>query len=1007
MQLDPGKLFGGDFRVVEPLKHGGMGSVYIVEQLQTGAKRALKLMHPQLVQDPKFRRRFEQEARIGAQIPSEHVVQVIAAGVDANSGSAWLVMELLEGEDLDTCLRRRGQLPQAEAMEVLGQLCHALGAAHSVGIVHRDLKPANIFLAIARRRGVPFTVKVLDFGIAKIVAESSTTHTEAVGSPMWMAPEQTTQDHEILPATDVWALGLLTFRLLTGRYYWKAPNKPGATTAMLFREILIEPLPSAAQRAAEHGVAGLPKGFDSWFGRCVAREPHSRFPNAAEAFNALEKILSPRQMQATNPNMDVLGWKDGKDPNKKRRESDDPSPRGAHRESTPRRASSNVLAPVEVPPAREKTPPKAGRVSQTPPPPRAAAAPRDQTPKKPFKELDESIQRASRPPETPHTVRDREPTDDVEPMSGAPLSAEPLSAEPMPMSGEMTADILSAPDTVPAGRAAAALEMARAKEAEAAKAKAAEASAAAAQPKPKPAEAKETPKPRPVEAKAAPKPPPVEVKEAPKPKLSEARELQRPRPSDAAAARDDLPARPSIPNPPSRTVAPVIDPAMLAPKPTPSEAGTAGPQTAPAKSVEAVVPSKPIAGPKSLSLPASTAPAPAPASSTLKTPVTSDTDSGIANTSPDMTLQPKPKKLARIGVLAAAGGVALLLAVFGIRSFQKGQLESVCASDAAPGDATAARIAACNDLCKTGSGTHCSAYGDLLLQTPVAGGEVDKKGAATAFETACRLGHDHGCKRVAELTTEARTTTTSAPSSPTSAQTASSPTIDIDAESSPVKHIMVMYRSQGAPASVTRTKEEARARALEALAKAKGGAKFEDLVQAYSDDAASKDRGGAPEAAMLGKLLSTLERMKKGDLDVIETSGGFHVVLRTEHPLPNANNVGSPSGFEPVKKPEQIGGAGGSTGQATPPTPTGAPTPTSAPTPTPTPTPTAAPTPTPTAASGPPDEAAMRRALEPKVWNGNATLDEMRLLKAICTHMGDQQCRNRVSAMIAQKQANP
>jgi len=479
VQLDPGKLFGGDFRVVEPLKHGGMGSVYIVEQLQTGAKRALKLMHPQLVADPKFRRRFEQEARIGAQIPSEHVVQVIAAGVDAGSGSAWLVMELLEGEDLDTCLRRRGQLPQAEAMEVLGQLCHALGAAHQVGIVHRDLKPANIFLAIARRRGVPFTVKVLDFGIAKIVAESSTTHTEAVGSPMWMAPEQTTQDHEILPATDVWALGLLTFRLLTGRYYWKAPNKPGATTAMLFREILIEPLPSAAQRAAEHGVAGLPKGFDSWFGRCVAREPHARFPNAADAFTALEKILSPRQVSGSSPAIDVLGWKDGKDPNKKRRDSDDPSPRGNPRqESTPRKASRDVLAPVEMPPAREKTPPKGGRVSQTPPPPKVAA-PRDQTPKKPFKDLDESIQRASRPPDTPATVRDRAPAEELEPMSGEPMSGEPMSIEPMPMSSEMTADILSAPDTVPAPRAQAALEMARAKEAER-KAKEAEAAKAKA-----------------------------------------------------------------------------------------------------------------------------------------------------------------------------------------------------------------------------------------------------------------------------------------------------------------------------------------------------------------------------------------------------------------------------------------------------------------------------------------------------------------------------------------------
>jgi hypothetical protein len=648
-----------------------------------------------------------------------------------------------------------------------------------------------------------------------------------------------------------------------------------------------------------------------------------------------------------------------------------------------------------MPPAREKTPPRGGRVSQPPPAPRGAAT-RDQTPKKPFKDLDESIQRASRPPDTPATVRDRAPAEELEPMSGEPMSGEPMSIEPMPMSSEMTADILSAPDTVPAPRAQAALEMARAQEAEKAKAKEAEAAKAKA----KEAEAAKAKAKEAEAAKAKAK-----EAEAAKPKPSESREIARPRPSDAAAAQppEDRAQRPSIPNPPSRTVAPVIDPAMLAPKPTPSDAGTAGPSAAAAKAAS----SEPVASTKPLTSSAA-------ASTALKEPVTPDADprvvetvSGIANTSPDMLLPPKtpPKKLARIGVLAAVGGVALLIAVFGIRSFQKGQLERVCESEAAPGDATTARITACGDLCKAGSGIYCNAHGELLLQSPGAGGEVDKKGAAAAFQSACGLGYDPGCKRVAELSNEARNAA-SAPTATPTAPTATAPDIDIDAESSPAKHIMVMFRqSQGAPATISRTKEEARTRALEVLAKAKGGAKFEDLVQTYTDDAASKDRGGAPDGAMLGKLVSTLERMKKGDLEVIETSGGFHVVLRTEHPLPNAN-VGSPSGFEPVKKPDQqTTGSGGTT--ATPPGPTTAPTPTGAPTPTTAPTPTATTAPTPTVTAGPPDEAAMRRALEPKVWNGNASLDEMRLLKAICTHMGDQQCRNRVSAMIAQKQANP
>jgi serine/threonine protein kinase len=1001
VQLDPGKLFGGDFRVVEPLKHGGMGSVYVVEQLQTGARRALKLMHPQLVQDPKFRRRFEQEARIGAQIPSEHVVQVIAAGVDASSGSAWLVMELLEGEDLDTCLRRRGQLPQAEAMEVLGQLCHALGAAHSVGIVHRDLKPANIFLAVARRRGVPFTVKVLDFGIAKIVAESSTTHTEAVGSPMWMAPEQTTQDHEILPATDVWALGLLTFRLLTGRYYWKAPNKPGATTAMLFREILIEPLPSAAQRAAEHGVAGLPKGFDAWFGRCVAREPHSRYPNAADAFTALEKILSPRQAQGSSPNIDVLGWKEGKEPVKKRREPEESAQRGNQRqagESSPRKPQKDVLAPVEMPPAREKTPPKHARVSQPPPPPKAAA---EKTPPKHVRDHDEEdapVQRLSRPPPPPARAKEPPPQEEFEPASIEPASV------------EMTADIYSGPDTVPAQRAALALEKALEKPRENKDAK-----AKAAEPK--------------ADAKRA-----ADARDEAKAKAADAK--------DTAKAKADAERGSAPPTVPTRTVGPVIDPALLAKPSTSSASSTSGASStsaAPATSTtsgaksaatetgaaskpgstakpatsDAGAQSKPSSKAKpSVSSAQSGVPGSTASSSLKSPPMTPDTDprvvetvSGIANTSPDMMLPPRPppKKLARIGALAAAGGVALLLAVFAIRGYQKGQLEQLCVTNAGD-DRNATRIAACDELCKAGSAVHCITYGDLLLHPPP-GGTVDKQEVSKAYQAACSLGYDPGCTRVAEIATGVRSTASGTPSAgPSPAGTGAQTDIDIDAEMTPAKHIVVMYqRSLGATPSITRTKEEARARALEALEKVKAGAKFEDVLRDYSDDDLSKARGGAPDPQALSRLLTAIERLKAGDIEIVETSAGFHVVLRTSNPIPGA---GDPSGFQPVKKgPDSP--TGGGTQPETQPTNTAATGPTTTPSVTPTVTPsvTATTTPTSTGGAGPPDEAAMRRALEPKINAGNGTIEEMRLLKAICQHMGDMQCRNRMTAMIQAKQA--
>jgi len=100
LELVPGQIFAADFRVVRPLSKGGMGSVYVVEQMSTQLQRALKLMHPELVRDPRLRQRFEQEARIGGHIASDHIAQVISAGVDAASGTPWLAMELLQGESL-------------------------------------------------------------------------------------------------------------------------------------------------------------------------------------------------------------------------------------------------------------------------------------------------------------------------------------------------------------------------------------------------------------------------------------------------------------------------------------------------------------------------------------------------------------------------------------------------------------------------------------------------------------------------------------------------------------------------------------------------------------------------------------------------------------------------------------------------------------------------------------------------------------------------------------------
>ncbi len=291
-QLVPGMIFARDYRVLRHLSAGGMGAVYVVEQVSTQRQRALKIMLPDLVRDPKNRERFTQEATVGARVRSDHLVEVVAAGIDEETETPWMAMELLEGDELAKVLEQRALSP-GELLEVFRQLCHGLGAAHRGGLVHRDLKPENIFLAHARREGSAYTVKILDFGIAKVIGESRTAamSTSTLGSPLWMAPEQAEQG-AIRPATDVWALGLIAFYALTGAYYWRIAHGDFAI-AMLLKEIFVDPLDPASVRAALYGRAAMiPPGFDAWFSRCVVRDPAQRFHDANEALAALIPVLS-------------------------------------------------------------------------------------------------------------------------------------------------------------------------------------------------------------------------------------------------------------------------------------------------------------------------------------------------------------------------------------------------------------------------------------------------------------------------------------------------------------------------------------------------------------------------------------------------------------------------------------------------------------------------------------------------------------------------------------------
>ncbi len=288
-RLDPGMTFADRYEVERPLAEGGMGEVYVARDLRTGQRLALKLLNAEGCIDAEVRARFLAEARVTPGDESQHVVKVFDAGVA--EGRPWIAMELLEGETLRARVARGGPLSWAEARHVFEQLCHGLGAAHARGIVHRDLKPENVFLQRPRSvRGGEDFVKVLDFGVAKVVDPRVARGSASivVGTQGWWAPEQALGG-AISPAADVWSLGLLAYWCLTGRPFLDAGIPSPAQ------------LVAASARAGEQGVAGrVAPGFDAWFSQCVAWDPAQRFGDARVAWRALDVVLS-RALQGGPP----------------------------------------------------------------------------------------------------------------------------------------------------------------------------------------------------------------------------------------------------------------------------------------------------------------------------------------------------------------------------------------------------------------------------------------------------------------------------------------------------------------------------------------------------------------------------------------------------------------------------------------------------------------------------------------------------------------------------------
>ena len=216
---------GGKYRIERVLGAGGMGTVYAAIDVSTGQRVAVKVIHAHLSADTTAAvARFEREARAAGSIDTEHIARCLDAGTDPASNNPFMVLEYLQGEDLQNLVRRLGPMPPGLALRITAQACLGLRAAHEVSIVHRDIKPANIFLADAGEGR--HIVKLLDFGVAKVRRDPSETHGDTagltqtgsiLGSPLYMSPEQARSVKNVDHRSDIWSMGVVLYQALAGR----------------------------------------------------------------------------------------------------------------------------------------------------------------------------------------------------------------------------------------------------------------------------------------------------------------------------------------------------------------------------------------------------------------------------------------------------------------------------------------------------------------------------------------------------------------------------------------------------------------------------------------------------------------------------------------------------------------------------------------------------------------------------------------------------------------------
>jgi len=333
------RVLVGRYRLDERLGAGGMGSIWRAYHLVLAAPVAVKLIDREVVPDEETLGRFMREAQSAATLRSPHVVQILDYGVDDQL--PFIVMELLDGENLAQRLRRLGRLASADTARIITHIGRAVARAHEAGIVHRDLKPENVFLI---RNEDEEIAKVLDFGVAKVSVgalgeDGARTRTGSIlGTPYYMSPEQAQGNKTVDHRSDLWSLGVIAFECVTGKRPFYSDGLGDLVLQICIRDI---PVPS--------DLGPVPLGFDAWFARAVARDPEQRFQSARELSDALREILAGevRDLSWTTPEVSVSNEEA---PNSQARTRLEPPPRSAPTAASEPNSQIRLTSGSSVPP---------------------------------------------------------------------------------------------------------------------------------------------------------------------------------------------------------------------------------------------------------------------------------------------------------------------------------------------------------------------------------------------------------------------------------------------------------------------------------------------------------------------------------------------------------------------------------------------------------------------------------------------------------------------------------